>query len=151
MRKVLEGFVVIAGLMVVLFAGMLVGSFHSPVKAQSTVTAPADVVLTVGRMESYTLSANQFAAVPACSLAQNCKAQLELCNFQPPPHSALADSSHCITISPNDLGTTALWVGVSDTVTIPATATTGASSSTTPFQIGTAAMWVQPAEVKQTP
>lgn len=151
MRKALECFFTIAGLLVVLFAGMLVGSYHSHVKAQSTVTAPADVVLTVGRMESYTLSANEFAAVPVCSLAQNCKAQLQLCNFQPPPHPSLADSTHCITITPNDVGTTNLWMGVSDTVTTPATATTSESSSITPFQIGTAAMWVQPAEVKQTP
>lgn len=141
-----------AGIALALFAcGMFFGDLSSTrAKAQSTITAPADITLTIGRQETYTLSANEFAAVPTCSLAAGCKGQLQLCNFQPPPHASLADSTHCIVVNANSNGATSLWVGVLDTIQTPATGTP-TSISTAPFQIGTASTWVTAAEVKQTP
>lgn len=151
MRKAIESIVTLAGILVVLFAGMLVGLYHSTARAQSTITAPADIVLTIGRQETYTLSANEFAAVPTCSLSAGCKGQLELCNFQAPPNASKADSTHCIMINSNSNGATSLWVGVLDTVQTPFTGATPTSVSVTPFQIGTANSWVTAAEVKQVP
>lgn len=104
----------------------------------------AATTVTVGFNSTLKADAGKFVAIPACSIAAKCTAQLELCNLT---STGLADSTRCIFISGNGQApfSTPLWIGVSETT--PATAGT----TTTPYGFGTLTVSVPNNEINVVP
>jgi len=89
----------------------------------------ATTSISVGFNATLHADAGQYLAIPTCSIAAKCLAQLELCNTLA---NGTADSTHCVFISANGQSpySTNLWMGVSQKTT------TGTSISTEPYGFG---------------
>lgn len=113
------------------------------------VRAQVDSTLQFGMNFNATFDATEYMSVPACSKSAGCVAQLEICNML--PGTQKADSTHCIFVGNGLVGGSQLWLGINQAVTIAATGTTPAQTTSTPFQIGTANSNVTAGEARQTP
>lgn len=111
------------------------------VRAQtSTVTT----TVTLGSTFTLTADGGAYLAIPNCSLAAGCLAQVEICNTNA---QGAADSAHCITVNAGNQKpwNSNLWTGILETTTT-ATGTTSA-----PYGFGYLRVSVPNAMVKITP
>lgn len=129
------------------FVALVVLAFALPWHARAQV---ATTTISVGVSQlNLKADAGKFLAVPPCSIAAKCMAQLELCNTV----NGVADSTHCIFIPASGQSpfSTSLWVGVSETTPVAATTTTAAGVSTTPYGFGTLVIGVPNNELNIVP